>query len=178
MNDCSVRLMHYDARWRQEFEQTRSSLFFCGDGWMNRIDHVGSTAISGLIARPTIDVIACVSDDEGMQHAESLIEGLNFRSVEAPPWADGTKVLIKPRAAHAEDPEATHRIFLVTDTHEAPSPLRNRMIRVRDYLRDDPERSIDFEEFKVQAWKQTDGNLDAYLERKAGWFDRLEDEIP
>ncbi len=65
MPDQRVRLMHYDPRWRQEFEQTRSSILHSCAGWVTAVEHIGSTAISGLIARPTIDVIASVADDEG-----------------------------------------------------------------------------------------------------------------
>ena len=33
------------------------------DGWVTAVEHVGSTAISGLIARPTVDVLAAVADE-------------------------------------------------------------------------------------------------------------------
>ena len=72
---------------RQEFQQTRSSLFFSGDGWMSAVHHVGSTAIPGLIARPTIDAIAVVADQEAQEMSAGLIEGLNFRRVMPPMWA-------------------------------------------------------------------------------------------
>ncbi|MDG2222325.1 MAG: GrpB family protein, partial [Rubripirellula sp.] len=42
--------MHYDPRWRQEFEQTRSSILSSTEGWVTGVEHIGSTAISGLIA--------------------------------------------------------------------------------------------------------------------------------
>ncbi len=78
MNEDRVRLMHYDPRWRQEFEQTRSSILHSCAGWVTAVEHIGSTAISGLIARPTIDVVAAVQDDTSIEQAACLIEGLNY----------------------------------------------------------------------------------------------------
>ena len=85
MRDDPVRLMYYDPRWRQEFEQTRSSILHSCAGWVTAVEHIGSTAIPGLVARPTIDVAAAADDQEGMEQASLLIEGLNYRLQELAP---------------------------------------------------------------------------------------------
>ena len=77
MEEKKVRLMHYDPRWRQEFQQTKSSILHSCAGWVTAVEHVGSTAISGLIARPIIDVLAAVADESALATAAQLIEGLN-----------------------------------------------------------------------------------------------------
>ena len=75
MKEKQVRLMHYDPRWRQQFQQTRSSILHSCAGWVTAVEHVGSTTISGLIARPTIDVLAAVMDEDSLMVAAELIEG-------------------------------------------------------------------------------------------------------
>jgi GrpB-like predicted nucleotidyltransferase (UPF0157 family) len=178
MSDDQVRLMHYDPRWRQEFS--------C-DGWISAAHHIGSTAISGLIARPTIDVIAiAVTDDSsidsssnhsspdcGITEAANRIEGLNYRVVQSPLWADGAITLVKPRLTDAEAPDASHRIFLV----QQDSAILRRAVALRDYLRQHPEIAIELEEIKVAAWKNTEGNLERYQRNKSTFFAKVQDAM-
>tara|TARA_R110002111_G_scaffold59008_2_gene99573 strand:- start:626 stop:1234 length:609 start_codon:yes stop_codon:yes gene_type:complete len=173
MTSDSVRLMHYDPRWRQEFEQTRSNILSSCEGWITGAQHIGSTAISGLIARPTIDVVATTAEEKGLDRAASLIEGLNFRCVDTPLWADGAITLIKPRSLSAESSDLTHRVFLVV----APSAMLLRAVAYRNYLRKHPEVAIELEEVKVASWREHDGDLDAYQKDKAAFFVKIQDQI-
>jgi GrpB-like predicted nucleotidyltransferase (UPF0157 family) len=171
-----VRLSHYDPAWRQEFQQTRSSLLHSCLGWVTAVEHIGSTAISGLIARPTIDVIAHIGsqqDDVAIENAALLIEGLNFRRQQLSSWipADSLAVeLVKPRHATTEP---THHVLLVA----SDSPLWNRTLRIRDWLRKYPEVAIRFEEAKVARWKSGHGDPSHYQTDKALFFSHLEDQI-
>lgn len=165
--------MHYDPRWRQEFEQTRSSILYSADGWVTAVEHIGSTAISGLIARPTIDVVAAVEEQKGIEPAALLIEGLNFRREESPAWATDSIWLSKPRYITAEHPDPTHCVILVVQH----SPLWDRVLRVRDWLRTNAETAIRFEEAKVARWRSGAGDLDSYQNDKAIFFSHLEDQI-
>ena len=113
------RLMHHDATWRQEFQQTRSSLLQSCDGWVTRVEHIGSTAIAGLIARPTIDVIAGVDDLDGLTAAAMLIEGLNYRRIDPPVWAGDSITLQKPRIIRHPDSIPTHLVFLMGNRSKA-----------------------------------------------------------
>ncbi|MEM9364935.1 MAG: GrpB family protein [Planctomycetota bacterium] len=163
-----VRLMHHDARWKQEFEQTRSGLFQCSEGRINQVHHIGSTAISGLIARPVIDVVATVEALEDFEDAALCIEGLNFRRVTPPVWAKSACVLIKPRHG---DP--THRVLLAFDT----DPLVTATIAVRDHLRGYPEVALRFEETKVEQWRQGDGDHASYEAEKSLFFQGLHSQL-
>lgn len=170
MNDSRVRLMHHDARWRQEFEQTRSNILHSCAGWVIAVEHIGSTAISGLIARPTIDVLAVVKEPAGIAPAASLIEGLNYGRADSPRWAAPATMLLKPRHAVDGQLEPTHCVLLVV----VGSPVRDRLIRMRDWLRADTERAIDFEEAKVACWRRSEGDLETYQAEKARCFCELE----
>ncbi len=173
MHDVPVRLMHYDPRWRQEFEQTRSSIFFSCDGWVTSVQHIGSTAISGLIARPTIDAIATVTSAEASDHASLLIEGLNFRVVPSPPWAGDAVTLIKPRNPSPEQVDPTHRVFIV----EEGSLLLERAVGLRDHFRNQPETAIRWEEMKVASWRDCEGDLEKYESDKSIFIAHLTDQI-
>jgi len=173
MNEDRVRLMHYDPRWRQEFEQTRSSILHSCAGWVTAVEHIGSTAISGLIARPTIDVVAAVQDDSSIEQAACLIEGLNYGRGSSSGWAREAVSLVKPRHALVGQSDPTHHVLLVLQG----SAVWNRVIRVRDWLRSNGEAAIRFEEAKVARWRSGAGDLVSYQAAKALFFAHLEDQI-
>lgn len=163
-----VRLMHYDPRWPQEFEQTRSGILQCCAGWVVDVNHIGSTAIGGMIAQPVIDLVAAVRDDDereqAIEESTDLIEGLNYRKSESPMWAAETIVLAKPRSG-----EPTHRVFLTY----IDSPFYRSSLSVRDRLRSDRDLSLRFEQTKVARWRQGEGDPQKYADDKAVFFAHL-----
>lgn len=169
----TTRLMHYDPRWKQEFEQTRSGILQSCLGSVTAVEHIGSTAISGLIARPTIDVIAglnpATASEPGVaQEAAKLIEGLNYRQIEAPTWAPEVVVLDKPRHG-----EPTHRVFLTVHG----SPFWQQATALRDHLRNNPELAIRFEETKIARWRSNSGDTQRYTADKTMFLIHLIDQI-
>ena len=168
MSEETVRLMHYDPRWPQEFEQTRSGILHSCLGWVIDVQHIGSTAIGGMVARPILDVVAAVRDDEQSEQAiaesADMIEGLNFRRCQPPMWAAETIVLDKPRGG-----EPTHRVYLTY----RDSPFYRSSIAVRNALRSDRELSLRFEETKVNLWRRGEGDPAKYAGDKSVFFAHL-----
>ncbi len=165
----TIRLMHHSAAWRQEFQQIRSSVLFSAQGLVVGAEHIGSTAISGVIARPVIDLVAWVADHVELLEAAKWIVGLHFREVSSEAWCESDSiVLIKPRHG-----EVTHQIWL---TH-ANSRTLQRTLRLRDYLRQHAERAIAFEEAKVRCWKAAGGAPDDYQRDKRLLFLHLEEQL-
>ena len=167
---AEVRLMHYDPRWPQEFEQTRSSILQSCEGWVVDVTHVGSTAISGLVARPIIDVVATVADLAGWEIATTCLEGLNYRVDiredvgDAPAWMRGGRRLIKPRHG-----DGTHHVYLFP----GDSPAMQAIIRFRDLLASDRNRALAYEEEKVSRWRSAGGDAVVYEHWKQSYFDDL-----
>lgn len=164
--------MHHDARWKQEFEQTRSGILQSCAGRVIDVQHIGGTALPGLIARPIIDVAAVVGDAGDTATCVDLIEGLNFRRVDPPAWATAFQtrplILVKPRHG-----ETTHRVFLVS----ADDRLLQRAIRLRDQLRDDHAAALRFESLKVARWRAREGVEDDYESDKPLLFAHVEEQL-
>ena len=170
MEESTIRLMHYDPRWPQAFEQTRSNVLQSCRGWVTAVEHIGSTAISGLIAQPIIDVIAAVEAAEGLVPASMAIEGLNFRRARCPDWIADEPACLLEKPRHGT---ATHRVLLVVRDSQ---PWR-RAIRLRERLRADPDTAVRFEETKVARWRRGEGDPQRYEADKAIFFAHLEDQI-
>lgn len=167
--ETTVQLTYHDPRLLQEFEQTRSSLLHACQGYVTSMEHIGSTAIAGMIGRRVVDCVAGVLDAADIEPAAALIEGLNFRVSPLPTWAmDDGLLLTKPRHG-----SPTHQVFLTT----VDSPLWNRVIAVRDLLREDCGAARRFAGAKVYWWRRSEGDPTAYEQAKSFFFIHCEEQI-
>ncbi|TWU42498.1 dephospho-CoA kinase/protein folding accessory domain-containing protein [Novipirellula artificiosorum] len=174
MVPTTVPLMHYDPSWPQQFEQTRSNILAACDGLVVAVEHIGGTAISGLIARPTIDAVAMVAESDSIPTAALLIEGLNYRVQPKTSWCDSAWVLTKPRYLSSTQTATNRCIYLLA----SESPFWKSALAIRDLLRRDRRAAIDFEQAKLQSWKESEGDLERYNSEKAEIFAQLHSMLP
>ncbi len=59
-----VKIIPYDREWARRFEDEKSRLLKLFPDDLNLIEHIGSTAVPGLPAKPIIDLIAAVASIE------------------------------------------------------------------------------------------------------------------
>lgn len=52
----SVIVVPYDEKWKKSFEQIKRKLADALENYALAIEHVGSTSIEGLAAKPVIDI--------------------------------------------------------------------------------------------------------------------------
>jgi GrpB-like predicted nucleotidyltransferase (UPF0157 family) len=60
--DGPVTLREYDPEWREQFAREAKRIRSVLGMRALRIDHVGSTSVPGLIAKPVIDILLVVED--------------------------------------------------------------------------------------------------------------------
>ena len=164
----TIRMMHYDPRWPQEFEQTKSGVLQSCQGDVIEVQHIGSTAIPGLIAQPIVDVVAAAAGPAAIASAALALQGLSFRELPRPAWAGESLLFAKPRHG-----EITHQLLLTF----RDSAAWQRVLAVRDALRDDRERALHFEEFKVRHWQAGEGQAEQYERDKSLFFSHLEEQL-
>ena len=169
----AVRLMHYDPTWPQEYAQTRSSLLHACEGWLSEVEHIGSTSIPGLIAQPTIDILAGVHSQHEMEEVRPRIEGLNFLALKSHASVGPSYVLTKPRRLLEGQSEPTHRVFLTMIN----SPAWEQAVHVRDYLRSSAEEALKYEEVKMLHWQRSGGDRKQYELAKSAYLTHLADQV-
>ena len=95
-----VEIVEYDPRWPLQFAELRDELLRALAGAAVRVDHVGSTAVPGLPAKPVIDVqvaVADVTDEPSYRPAlERLGLALRYRE---PGWLF-FRPAVPPRTHH------------------------------------------------------------------------------
>ncbi len=169
-SESPIRLMLYNQMWQQEFEQSRSSILQATDGWVVDLQHIGSTYLRNGIARPIVDMMAGMEDIQGLNEAALLIEGLNYRRVEAPEWcsAELCAWLHKPRSG-----EITHSVLLL----KRGGAGWQRAIAVRDWLESHLADWQSLQNVKKENRTLTCDALQRYSLAKDLFFANLEDQI-
>jgi GrpB-like predicted nucleotidyltransferase (UPF0157 family) len=149
----SILIVDYDPDWPRLFARESNRIRGVLNSVALRIEHVGSTSIPGLAAKPVIDMILVVHD--------SADEPSYVTSLEAA----GYVLRIREPAWHQ------HRLFKGPDTNvnlhvfSEGCPEVDRMLRFRDWLRIDEADRLLYErtkrELAKRPWKYTQNYADA-----------------
>lgn len=74
-----VRLVSHDSAWSKAYEQVKSEIIKETDVGACQIEHVGSTAVKGIIAKPIIDIVVGVeSIDNNLTQLEKELRSCGF----------------------------------------------------------------------------------------------------
>jgi GrpB-like predicted nucleotidyltransferase (UPF0157 family) len=132
----------YDPDWPRRFEAERTILEGTLGPWLDgNLEHVGSTAVPGLAAKPIIDMIAPVRDLATARGAFEPLLDLGYEHREHRPEAHAFQ---KP--AHAHWWEATHSLHLA----ERDSDIWRERLAFRDALRVNPGVAAQYQEWKLR----------------------------
>jgi GrpB-like predicted nucleotidyltransferase (UPF0157 family) len=120
-----IQLVDYDPSWPKRFERERVLLLEALAPWLaGPIEHVGSTAIPDMVAKPVIDIAAAVKDLASSASARAALADLSYMYFPYRP--DDEHWFCKPSPAHR-----THHLHLVP----VQSQLWRDRLDFRDYLR-------------------------------------------
>jgi GrpB-like predicted nucleotidyltransferase (UPF0157 family) len=155
-----VRLVEYDPAWPSRYEDLAAAIREALGPVAVRVEHVGSTAVPGLAAKPVIDVQVSVASFEPLDEYRAPLESLGYE--------------------YRPDEEPGHRFFGLTDADdmrvahvhvcERGSEWERRHLAFRDALRadDDLRRRYEVEKRRVAAL-HPDDTLE-YAEAKTPWI--------
>lgn len=59
-----IDIVDYRAEWPERFNREKERIEAALGPMARRVEHVGSTAVSGLAAKPIVDVMVCVDDPD------------------------------------------------------------------------------------------------------------------
>jgi GrpB-like predicted nucleotidyltransferase (UPF0157 family) len=115
-----------DPAWPRQYDILAAQILDAL-GWRTlQLEHVGSTSVPGLLAKPVIDIDLTVADPGREQDYVPALETSGFRLVIREPWWYGH------RALRADEPHCNLHVF----GFDSPEPVRHRIFR--DWLRGNP----------------------------------------
>lgn len=156
MSQASVILEEYDSSWPSKYEEEKNHLIAIAGEWhFGSIEHVGSTAVPGMVAKPVIDVMFGV---KSLEESKPAIEVLVSDGYEY--WPYKTEVMhwfCKP-----SDAFRTHHLHLIP----FESPLWKERIQFRDLLRSDDKLASQYANLKRELAATYKEDREAYTEKK------------
>jgi GrpB-like predicted nucleotidyltransferase (UPF0157 family) len=171
MRKDPIRMVAHDPRWSVSFEQQRQHLEPVLGAWLVRpIEHIGSTSIPGLEAKPIVDMVAVVADIAPVRDAVLRLGGIGW--IHAPEPTD--EAFRELSLCTPSVQRRTHHLHVVEET----SAGWREWIAFRDYLRDHADLASEYGELKTRLASQlgADPNQrDAYRAAKAPWIRRVTD---
>jgi GrpB-like predicted nucleotidyltransferase (UPF0157 family) len=156
-SDAPVQIVPYDPDWPRRFEVERKLLTDAIGAWLaGSIEHIGSTAVPGLAAKPVIDMMAGVESLEASRAALTILE--RYQYCYAPYRAEAMHWLCKPSPALR-----THHLHLVP----LGSPLWNGQLAFRDYLRTHADVALEYAALKRRLADEYRFDREAYTAAKS-----------
>ena len=157
MRDEPIHLVPYDPSWPRQFEEERARLACALSPWLaGTIEHVGSTAVPGLMAKPTIDIMAGVQDLASSLDARAALHELEYMYFPYRP--DVMHWFCKPSPTRR-----THHLHLVP----VQSGLWTDRLAFRDYLRSSPAAAAEYAELKRALAARHQYDREAYTAAKS-----------
>ncbi|WP_435106566.1 GrpB family protein [Nocardiopsis synnemataformans] len=137
MRPAAIAIADYDPRWPDMASAAIAELQEASPGLFTEIEHIGSTSVPGLAAKPVIDLMAATASLREVRDHEPALARLGFT-----PHENG----MNDRLLYVRAPGGvrTHILHIVT---QASWPTRNQRI-LRDYLRSHPEEAARYAELK------------------------------
>jgi GrpB-like predicted nucleotidyltransferase (UPF0157 family) len=162
-----VAIVEYDPSWPRRFDEASTELSAVLRGRAVRIEHVGSTAVPGLAAKPIIDIQVEVDTllDADLVPA---IEGLGYEYV-----PDYEAEFPRRRYFRRNDPDGrrTHHVHVVEHSDRAWS---ERHIAFRDWLRRHDDDRDRYAALKRRLADEFGANRAGYTDAKTAFIHQIE----
>jgi GrpB-like predicted nucleotidyltransferase (UPF0157 family) len=147
-----IRVVPYDPKWPVMFEEQKTKIEEALKNAALRIEHVGSTAVEGLSAKPIIDIQLSVANPEDEQSYVPQLEAAGY--------------YLRVR-------EIGHRMLRTTDlgVHlhvcAVGSDWERRHLLLRDYLRANNADKQAYQKLKEELTKQEWETMNHYADAKS-----------
>jgi GrpB-like predicted nucleotidyltransferase (UPF0157 family) len=153
-----IFLVPYDPAWPERFERERARIGSALGAMAMRIDHIGSTAVPGLVAKPIIDIDVSVTDaDDDATYLPPLLEAGYLLRVREP----GHRMV--------RTPALDVHVHICT----AGSDWERQHLLFRDRLRSDADDRAAYAKLKLRLAEQDWPDMNAYADAKGPLIEEI-----
>jgi GrpB-like predicted nucleotidyltransferase (UPF0157 family) len=160
-HNAPITLAEYDPQWPALFDREAVRIRAVLGDTAVRVEHVGSTSVPGLAAKPIIDILLAVPDSAGEQAYAPALEAAGYvLRIREPNWFE-------------------HRLFKGPDTNinlhvfTVGAAEIDRMLLFRDHLRaDDADRDA-YLQVKRDLARRTWQHVQHYADSKAAIVEQI-----
>ena len=164
MRTARVIVAPYDVAWKSAFEEIKTEIESAIADLIVGIEHVGSTSVEGMSAKPCIDVDVIIKDYSVFDAVVSKLASIGY--------IHEGDLGIKDREAfkYTDKPHLmTHHLYVCPQNSEE---LR-RHITFRDFLRSNADAARKYSSAKEIAAELFPNDIDKYIEYKSPCIEEL-----
>ena len=151
-----IFLVQHDDKWKNYYKEIEASIMdLLPDYPVERISHIGSTAIQGIWAKNIVDVMVEISEKADMEELAHVMERNGFIGMSA----ETNRISLNKGYTKEGFADKVYHIHLryTGDNDE---------LYFRDYLNEHPQVAKDYESLKLELWKKYEHDRDAYTDAK------------
>jgi GrpB-like predicted nucleotidyltransferase (UPF0157 family) len=160
-----IVVVDYDPQWPILFETEKELIIPTLGSRFVMVEHIGSTAVPGLAAKPVIDIAVGIPSLADAPILIPLIEQLGY--VYEPTFEQ----LVPERRFFWKGTPTVHTYHLhLAEPHHA---VLVKPLQFRDYLRRHPEAAAEYGVIKRELAKNCVQDIDAYVAGKTGFIENV-----
>lgn len=159
-----IALVDADPEWSSQFLRERERIEACFQQAPELIEHMGSTAVPGLAAKPIIDIIALVRNLDAGRTAIPALVGVGYVHRDDFPMPDRIFLMKLDPVSGVR----THQLHIHANETEV-----SRHLLFRDRLRSDPECSAAYAALKQDLALRFADDRQAYSQHKTAFIDAV-----
>ena len=152
----------YDPHWPLRFEAIRERLASVLGTFATAIEHVGSTAVPGLPAKPIIDIDVLLKSVEDLPQVVATLTAIGYQH-------QGTLGIPGRDVLKAPGHDIHHHLYVCS----TPGTEFLRHIAFRDYLRSHPKDAEDYARLKHSLAGKFSVDRDAYTHAKTDFIEEI-----
>lgn len=164
MKTTKVIVVPYNETWKSDFEEIKKEIEMAIGHWIVGIEHVGSTSVEGLSAKPCIDIDVIIKDYSIFDTVVSKLETIGY--------IHEGNLGIKDREAFKYSNKShlkTHHLYVCPQY----SKELHRHIIFRDFLRSNTEAVKKYSLVKEIGAQLFPNDIDKYMEYKSSCIEEL-----
>jgi len=167
-----IIVVDYDPKWAAQFNELRNLLSGYVKDDIISIEHVGSTSVVGLKAKPIIDLDIIVADEKCMKKVIAQLAKLGYEHI-GDLGVTGREAFKRPDENILTDGTGRkwfeHHLYVC---QTGSVGLRNHLA-LRDHLRQYPAKVLEYSNLKTHLAEKYPYDIDAYIEGKTDFITNI-----
>ena len=164
MKTRKIVVLPYDKAWQKAFEKIKEEIEEAVGAFIIGIEHVGSTSVEGMSAKPCIDIDVIIEDYSVFSMVVDRLKDIGYIH-------EGNLGINDREAFKYSDKEhlQTHHLYVCPKS----SQELHRHITFRDFLRSNPKAIKKYSLVKEKAAELFPNDIDGYIEYKSSCIEEL-----
>ncbi len=160
----NVVVLPYDGQWEQAFVRIKDELQEALGPLALRIEHVGSTSVRGLSAKPIIDIDVVIRDYSVFDAAAAALEKIGYRH-------EGDLGIAGREAFKYDGKEHLQKHHLYVCPQDSAELKRH--LAFRNYLRSHPEAVREYSRIKEEGAALYPKDIEKYIRHKSPFIEKI-----